>query len=126
MNTDIYYFMAGPSFHYNGTARIEPFGRILAGGAHTRFDVSQRTDLAAGTATSSFESGSTNFAMGVGGGLDLRISDGPYRVRLIQVDYTPVFFRDKSIQVLQQAGALSSTLDGQRQDNLRFSFGFVF
>jgi hypothetical protein len=126
MNTDMYYFMAGPSFHYNGTARLEPFGRVLAGGAHTNFEISSRTEAGPLTTTTSFEAGSTSFAMGVGGGLDLRLGDGPYRIRLVQVDYTPVFLRDKTVQVLQQAGALTTTLDGQRQDNVRFSFGFVF
>ena len=126
MNTDLYYFMAGPSFHYNGRSRVEPFARILAGGAHTRFDVSNQVSLNPGTAISSFEVGSTNFAMGVGGGLDLRIGDGPYRLRLIQVDYAPVFLKDKSVQVLQQTGAVTSTLEGQRMDNVRFSVGFVF
>ena len=111
---------------YDGNAGLEPFGRILAGGAHTRFEVSNQVALDPGTVTSSFEAGSTSFAMGVGGGLDLRIGDGPHRFRLIQVDYTPVFLRDKTIQVLRQSGAFTSNLDGQRQNNVRFSVGFVF
>lgn len=128
IDTDVVYFMAGPSFHYNGTNHIEPFGRILAGGAHTRFDISNTTTLSSGLeATNSFVAKSTSFAMGAGGGLDLRIGDGPYRVRLIQIDYTPVFLRDKSVDVLGASGAIQPVnLDGQRQDNIRFSFGFVF
>jgi hypothetical protein len=57
----------------------------------------------------------------------LRIGQGPYRIRLIQIDYTPVFLRDKSVQVLGTAGAIQPVnLSGQRQDNVRFSFGVVF
>lgn len=127
VNTDVYYFMAGPSFQSNGPGRLEPFARILAGGAHTRFDVNHSENVSPGVLTNSFEAGSTSFAMGIGGGLDLRLGDGPYRLRLIQLDYAPIFLRDKSVEVLGAAGAIQpATLSGQRQDNLRLSVGFVF
>jgi hypothetical protein len=123
--------MGGPSFSYAGMKRVEPFARILAGGAYTKHQVSATFNLPPGsgasTATTSFDSGSTSFAMGVGGGLDVRLGNGPYRLRIIQVDYTPIFFSDKSISVLAPSGAIQPfTLEGQRADNVRFSFGFVF
>ena len=125
---DMVYFMAGPAFHYAGDRRVEPFARILAGGAYTRRSVSSTVTLPpASTATSSFETNSTSFAMGIGGGLDVRLGAGPVRLRIIQIDYVPIFFRDRSISVLGAAGAIQPfNLEGQRADNLRFAFGFVF
>jgi hypothetical protein len=123
--------MGGPSFSYAGMRRVEPFARILAGGAYTKHEVSATVNLPPGspaaTATTSFETSSTSFAMGIGGGLDVRLGDGPVRLRIIQVDYTPIFFSDKSISVLGPSGAIQPfNLEGQRADNVRFSFGFVF
>ena len=124
---DITYFMGGPAFHYAGDRRVEPFARILAGGAYTRRDVSATVTSGSSTSTSSFETHSTSFAMGIGGGLDVRLGDGPVRVRIIQIDYTTIFFRDRSISVLGAAGAIQPfNLEGQRADNVRFAFGFVF
>jgi len=131
-NTDITYFMGGPSFGYAGMNRVEPFARILAGGAYTSRDVSATlnlTPISGGTTTTttSFKTSSTSFAMGVGGGLDVRLGDGPVRLRVIQIDYTPIFFRDKSIDVLGASGTIQPfTLEGQRADNVRFAFGIVF
>jgi len=131
INTDITYFMGGPSFSYAGMRRVEPFFRVLAGGAYTKHEVSATVNLPPGsgatTATTSFDSSSTSFAMGIGGGLDVRLGDGPVRLRIIQIDYTPIFFSDKSISVLGPSGAIQPfNLEGQRADNVRFSFGFVF
>jgi hypothetical protein len=125
---DMVYFMAGPAFHYAGNRRVEPFVRILAGGAYTRRQVSSTVTVPpASTATSSFETNSTSFAMGAGGGLDVRLGDGPVRLRIIQIDYTPIFFRDRSISVLGAAGAIQPfNLEGQRADNVRFAVGVVF
>ena len=48
-------------------------------------------------------------------------------VRIIQIDYAPVFLSDRSVAVLGQAGVLQPVrLDGQREDNIRFSFGVTF
>jgi len=131
INTDITYYMGGPQFSYAGMRRVEPFFRVLAGGAYTKHEVSATVNLPPGgpaaTATTSFESSSNSFAMGVGGGLDVRLGDGPVRLRIIQVDYTPIFFSDKAISVLGPSGAVQPfNLEGQRADNVRFAFGFVF
>jgi hypothetical protein len=123
--------MGGPAFHYAGNKRVEPFARIMAGGAYTSREVSATVTLppgsAAGTSTSSFNTSSTSFAMGVGGGLDVRLGDGPIRLRIIQIDYTPIFFKDRSVEVLGSSGAIQPVnLEGQRADNVRFAFGIVF
>ena len=126
LETRVVYFMAGPTLKANNTNRFQPFARVLAGGAHTRFEASTERTVSGGTSRTSFDVSSTDFAMAVGGGLDVRLSDR-VSLRVIQIDYAPVFLRDRSISVLGQAGAVQTfTLEGQRQDNIRFSFGIVF
>jgi opacity protein-like surface antigen len=126
IKTDVYYFMAGPSVKFRNAGRIEPFARVMAGGAHTHFDVSAQITVAGRSVGTSFDTGSTDFAMAVGGGLDVRLGD-KFSVRVFQVDYAPVFLRDRSLSVLGAAGALLPfTLESQRQDNVRFGVGLVF
>lgn len=126
LETQVYYFMAGPQVKFRNGSRVEPFARAMAGGAHTRFKVNSTTVLSGGTFDTSFDTHATDFAMAVGGGVDVRLSDN-FNLRLIQVDYAPIFLRDRSIQRLGAAGALLPfTLEGQRQDNLRISVGLTF
>jgi opacity protein-like surface antigen len=126
LKTDIFYFTAGPTVSFAHSGRLQPFARFLAGGAHTRFDVTSQLSLLAGSVTNSFKTGTTDFAITAGGGLDWRLNDN-LKVRLIQIDYSPIFLRDQSINTLTAAGALQPfTLNGQRMDNVRFGFGIVF
>lgn len=126
IKTDVYYFMGGPVLKFRNPSRIEPFIHALAGGAHTRYDVESSRDITGGTTRTSFEASSTDFAAAIGGGLDVRLNDR-FSIRAIQVDYAPVFLRDRSINVLGGAGAIQPfTLEGQRQDNIRISVGIVF
>ncbi len=126
IDTRVIYFMAGPQFKLRNDSRLEPFVRVLAGGAHTRFEVSSQQTTSNGTITNSFDTGKTDFAMAVGGGLDIRLSDR-FSIRAFQVDYVPIFLRDRSINVLGQTGAIQPfTLEGQRQDHIRVSVGLVF
>jgi opacity protein-like surface antigen len=124
VKTDIFYFMGGPTFTVGHSSRLQPFGRFLAGGAHTRFDV--QSESISGFLSSEFKTGTTDFAIGAGGGLDWRVGDS-LKLRVFQVDYTPVFLSNQSIRTLTQAGAIEPfTLNGQRMDNIRFTFGVVF
>lgn len=126
VKTDIFYFMGGPTLTIGHTSRLQPFVHFLAGGAHTRFDVTSQQGLSLGNFTNSFRTGTTDFALAAGGGLDWRIAD-KVKLRLFQVDYAPVFLSDQSFQTLTDAGAIEPfTLNGQRMDNVRFSFGIVF
>jgi len=122
LKTDIFYFMGGPTLSMGHSSRLQPYVRFLAGGAHTRFDASN--DF--GIFTGSFKTGTTDFALGAGGGLDWRVGDR-VKVRLFQIDYAPVFLSNQSFQTLTQAGVITPfTLNGQRMDNVRFGFGIVF
>jgi opacity protein-like surface antigen len=126
VETDIMYFMGGPTLSMSQFRRFQPFVRFLAGGAYTRFTVTSDRTLSTGNLVSSFRTSATDFALGMGGGLDLRVSDA-VKFRLIQVDYTPIFLRDQSFNTLSQAGVIQPfTLNGQRMDNVRFTFGIVF
>jgi opacity protein-like surface antigen len=126
LDTRVLYFMAGPKVKFRNASRVEPFVHLLAGGAHTRFEVNTTETFPGGTFDTSFDTGATDFAMALGGGIDVRLSDN-FSLRLIQVDYAPVFLKDRSINRLGAAGAIQPfTLEGQRQDNLRISIGLTF
>jgi opacity protein-like surface antigen len=126
LDTRVLYFMAGPKVKFRNSSRVEPFAHVMAGGAHTRFEVQTTSILPGGTFDTSFDTGATDFAMAVGGGVDVRLSDN-FSLRLIQIDYAPVFLKDRSITRLGGAGAiLPFTLEGQRQDNIRISVGLTF
>lgn len=126
IDTRIFQFMGGPQVLFPNETRVTPFLRSLFGVANTRFEVEQNQAVTGGTVTNSFNTSSTDFAMAVGGGLDVRVNER-FSIRAIQVDYNPVFLGDRSISILGGAGALQpQTLEGQRQDNIRLSVGVVF
>jgi opacity protein-like surface antigen len=124
--TDIMYLVGGPSFHFLNSARVEPFARLMGGAARTNFEISSQRNLSGGTVRGEFDTHSVDLAMMVGAGLDVRVGDR-FKVRILQVDYAPIFLGDRAIRVLGNAGALQTVeLEGQRQDQFRFSFGVIF
>jgi hypothetical protein len=126
IKTDVFYFVGGPSLHFPNATRFEPLMRLLIGAARTNFEVSTRRETSGGRVTNEFDAGSTDLALMLGGGLDVRVNDR-IKVRVLQVDYAPIFLGDRAVRVLGQAGALQSVeLEGQRQDHVRFSFGVTF
>src|SRR5262245_31191722 len=126
IKTDVFYFVAGPSFQFGNQGRFEPFVRLMGGAARTNFNVSTERTVTTGTLSSDFDANSTDLAVMVGGGVDMRVNDR-ITLRILQVDYAPIFLGDRAVRVLGQAGALVTTdLTGQRQDNVRFSFGVTF
>jgi len=125
LKTDVLYFMGGPTLLVHRHSRLQPFVRALAGGAQTRLNIKTEIPVI-GSLTNSFNTRTTNFAAGVGGGLDWRVGD-KLKVRLFQMDYVPVFLNDSSIRTLTGIGALIPFSPiGRRMDNLRFSAGIVF
>jgi len=43
------------------------------------------------------------------------------------MDWAPVFLKDRTVEVLGSSGIIEpATLNGQRQDNWRFSVGLAF
>jgi hypothetical protein len=71
----IYNFLFGPQFSYP-VSRIRPFAHFLIGGAHSDVTRAEAVSSSSGVVTGisvvpgSLESGSTGFAMAIGGGVD--------------------------------------------------------
>jgi len=106
-------FYAGPHYRFTNTSRITPFVHALVGASNNRFNY-DFTPTTGGLAHVS--QSSTDFAMALGGGLDVRVYKR-ISVRLFQIDYNPVFSPANP-----QLGANTSV----RFDNVRFSSGIVF
>ncbi|MBS1806994.1 MAG: outer membrane beta-barrel protein [Acidobacteria bacterium] len=117
----VIYFMGGPTFKIRNPTRIEPYVHGLFGGAHIREKYTLTSTTTTGPPQTILDISDTKFAMGLGGGLDVRLGD-KFSLRLIQVDYTPIFTGDRVFVVNNN----SIRLDKNRVDNLRISAGIVF
>ena len=106
--SSLYNFLGGVQVKDNSrSGRLKPFAHALVGAAHSRVKLSG-LGCSVGIDCTQFEGGSeTNFAAAFGGGVDVRLSRR-VQLRLIQVDYNPIWF------------------DGGVQNNIRFGFGLVF
>ena len=104
-----YNFMAGPHVRFpSGDSKVVPFLHALAGGNHSRLS---------GTATGiTVSDNSTDFALKLGGGLDLGVSEH-VGVRL-SGDYNPVFERNNSTG--------TTTSNNRTRNDAIFSVGLVF
>jgi hypothetical protein len=87
----------------------------LVGASRNRFSY-LLTPTSTAAATTSVSQNSTDFAMALGGGLDVR-AHKRVSIRLFQIDYNPVFAPTRP-----QFG----TNTNFRFDNIRFSTGIVF
>jgi len=103
--TRVYNFLAGPEFKARNSTRFTPFVHALGGFAHT----SATFTTPGPTHILFLRKNDNSFAMGLGGGLDIRASD---RVSFrAMMDYNPVFVQDAT---------------GGRRDFVRFSLGLLF
>jgi opacity protein-like surface antigen len=90
LKTRVYNFLAGPEFKARNSTRFTPFAHILGGVAHT----SASFTTPGPTFNISLNRSDTNFAMALGGGLDIRATK---RVSFrAQMDYNPVFIQDST------------------------------
>jgi opacity protein-like surface antigen len=105
----VFNILGGPQYNFRNDSRVTPFVRILAGVAHTR------ARLEVPSLNSSDTASSTDFALAISGGLDIRLNDR-IDLRVFQADYNPIFLSDRN-----QLG-----FGNRRADNVRFSFGLVF
>jgi opacity protein-like surface antigen len=105
LKTRVYNFLAGPEFKARNSTRFTPFVHALGGFAHT----SATFTTPGPTHIFSVKRNDNSFAMGLGGGLDIRASN---RVSFrAMMDYNPVFVHDST---------------GGRRDFVRFSLGLLF
>jgi opacity protein-like surface antigen len=105
----IFNVLGGPQYKFRNNSRVAPFARALFGVANTQAKITI-TRL-----NSSDTLSSTDFAMALGGGLDVRVNNR-IDLRVFQADYNPIFLRRGN-----ELGFGKS-----RADNVRFSFGLVF
>jgi hypothetical protein len=105
----IFNLLGGPQYKFRNDSRVAPFVRVLAGVAQTR------STLEVSSFNSRDTANSTDFAMAIGGGVDVRLNDR-IDLRVLQVDYNPIF--------LSSGNELG--FGNTRADNVRFSFGVVF
>jgi len=104
----VFNLLGGPQYRFGGDSRVTPFVRALAGVANTR------SRLEVPSLNSTDRLSSTDFALALGGGVDVRVSER-VALRVFQVDYNPIFLSSEN-----QLG-----FGNARADNVRFSFGVV-
>jgi len=108
-------FVGGLQFKDNqlGGGPFRPFAHVMAGIAHQNVSGS---GIVTPPGPIVFDQSTNNFAMVFGGGVDLRANDR-ISIRLIQVDYNPVFFGGGDFGTF--------TVDSSTQHTLRFGVGLV-
>ena len=114
-----YNLLVGLQFRFSNQSRLTPFVRAMAGAQINRneFENLLGSD---GTTRISFSQTAADFALGFGGGLDVKVNRR-ISIRAFQFDYIPVFERDRDNYLgtgLFRAGRVNNTA--------RFSFGVVF
>lgn len=115
-------FLGGVQFKDNSRSkRIKPFGHVLAGFARYSNEQSQTLDLFPAF-NFTIEDRFTSFAMKIGGGVDLKAGKR-IDIRLIQVDYTPVFAKDRNPQRI--SGPFTPSFVGRTMNGLTIGAGIV-
>lgn len=96
--------------------RVKPFAHVLAGIANERIRCTRGCEFSGDKegSASTFSESSSSFAMVFGGGIDLKVHER-IDIRLIQIDYNPIFF----------GGVEALELPNRTQNNFRFGFGVV-
>ena len=100
--------------------RFKPFAHVLAGIANERIRCTQGCDgktvnpTAIGGTSSTFNESTSSFAMVFGGGIDVKVHER-VDIRIIQLDYNPIFY----------GGVPSLDLPDRTQNNFRIGFGVV-
>ena len=105
----VFNVLGGPQYGFARSSAVSPFVHGLAGVGITR----SRIHVPSLNATDDLSS--TDFALALGGGVDVRVSER-VAIRVFQVDYNPIF--------LDRFNELG--FGKVRADNVRFSFGVVF
>ena len=123
-NTErLYNFLGGVQIKNNSrTARIKPFAHALAGFARYTNRQQQTLDLFP-QFNFTIEDHETSFAMKLGGGLDIRAGKR-IDIRVIEIDYNPVFAGDRQPKSI--AGPFTSvSFTGKTAHNFTIGVGIV-
>ena len=109
-----YNFLVGVQVKDNQKdARVKPFAHALIGAARQNF-----TNASSGTGNFTVKSNVTSLALKLGGGIDLRVNHR-FDLRLIEVDYNPIFTRDYA-----SSGFPLSPLSQKSKTSNNFTVGF--
>ncbi len=111
----LYNITVGPQVKFFNVHRVTPFVHALFGIARRSLRV-EPVDAGV-TSTASATDSTTDFTMNLGGGVDVRLKER-VDVRVIQVDYNPIFLRNRIVEGLNFP---SRTANG-----VRVSIGLVF
>jgi opacity protein-like surface antigen len=103
---DFYFYLFGPKFTFRGNERFTPFAHVLLG-AVTQDVGNVLTSTTGTTTTITSTPNNTQFAMALGGGLDISVTER-LSVRALQADYV-----------------LTRLVANTNQNNIRASAGFV-
>ena len=95
---------------------FRPFGHFLAGASRQRLEFNSPL-LIPIIGDDEFSFRKTSFALAMGGGVDLRVTD-VFSIRAIKLDYLPVFIDDFD--------AVGVSFTGRTQRNFRAGAGLVF
>jgi hypothetical protein len=102
----------------NAAMRWRPFAHVMAGLARqTSHDVQTST----GPFDFELRDNVTSFAMKIGGGIDLPVNSR-LDVRVIEIDYTPVFARSRHVP---GNADFDQSVKGRTAQNVTFGFGLV-
>ena len=123
-NTErLYNFLGGVQIKNNSrSARIKPFAHALAGFARYTNRQQQTLDLFP-QFNFTIEDSETSFAMKLGGGLDIRAGK-KIDIRVIELDYNPVFAGDRQPKSI--SGPFTNvSFTGRTANNFTIGFGIV-
>jgi opacity protein-like surface antigen len=104
-------YMFGPQFKYRGLGKVQPFGEVLFGGAHSNFYGSACSNISG--ICGSINPTNNAFAMAIGGGVDISVTSR-IAIRLVDADYELTRFGN------------NFTGGNNSQSNFRFQTGVQF
>lgn len=101
--------------------RVKPFAHLLAGAAKQSLALNGPSGFliegaGGGTQVELGKISQTNFAMAIGGGLDIKVNKR-IDIRVFQFDWNPTYLKEQDFE--------DFTIDGMMQNNFRIGFGIV-
>ena len=133
LDTTMATFLFGPRFSWGRSKTFDPYVHFLFGGAHVSTSIAGNSVLIpvhpiAGGPTipapgsdGRYAASQANFAMAIGGGIDIKLSKGVY-LRAMQIDYFLTRFQDLGLPT----ALFGEASKNRNQNNLRFATGIGF
>jgi len=122
-SANFFTYLFGPQITFRQNAHWQPYTHLLFGGAFSNYYGNVQTSGAINTGPTMTDSGKNAFALAVGGGLDVKVSEH-VAIRLAQLDYFMTRFSGREI-----ISGGSGTIGSQQisnQSNFRYQAGINF